>query len=107
MIFVAAGLIAISHGLNPVRKLDRITLPITGVVFLLVGAVFLFPPLQAALIPLFWFAAKVGGILFLYIWIRGTLPRFRYDQLMRFAWKVLFPVALANLLVTGLVVALS
>ncbi|HLN03345.1 MAG TPA: NADH-quinone oxidoreductase subunit NuoH [Bryobacteraceae bacterium] len=107
LIFVAAGLIAISHGLNPVRKLDRITLPITGVVFLLVGAVFLFPPLQAALIPLFWFAAKVGAILFLYIWIRGTLPRFRYDQLMRFAWKVLFPVALANLLVTSLVVALS
>jgi len=107
LIFVAAGLIAISHGLNPVRKLDRITLPITGVVFLLVGTVFLFPPLQAVLIPLFWFAAKVGAILFLYIWIRGTLPRFRYDQLMRFAWKVLFPVALANLLMTSLVVALS
>ena len=107
LIFAAAGLVAISHGLNPARKLDRITLPITGVVFLLVGAVFLIPVLQTALIPLFWFAAKVGAILFLYIWIRGTLPRFRYDQLMRFAWKVLFPVALANLLVTGLVVALS
>jgi NADH-quinone oxidoreductase subunit H len=107
LVFAAAGLVAISHGLNPARKLDRITLPITGVVFLLVGAVFLIPALQTALIPLFWFAAKVGAILFLYIWIRGTLPRFRYDQLMRFAWKVLFPVALANLLVTGLVVELS
>jgi NADH-quinone oxidoreductase subunit H len=107
LIFAAAGLVAISHGLNPARKLDRITLPITGVVFLLVGAVFLIPALQTALIPLFWFASKVGAILFLYIWIRGTLPRFRYDQLMRFAWKVLFPVALANLVVTGLLVALS
>jgi len=107
LIFAVAGLIAISHGMNPARKFDRITLPITGVVFLLVGAVFLYPPLQAALIPLFWFAAKAGAILFLYIWIRGTLPRFRYDQLMRFAWKVLFPVALANLLITGLVVALQ
>jgi len=107
LIFAVAGLIAISHGMNPARKFDRITLPITGVVFLLVSAVFLYPPLQTALIPLFWFAAKVGAILFLYIWIRGTLPRFRYDQLMRFAWKVLFPVALANLLVTGLIVALS
>ncbi len=107
LIFAAGGLIAIYHGLNPARKLDRITLPATGVVFLLVGALFLVPAVQGALIPLFWFAAKVGGILFLYIWIRGTLPRFRYDQLMRFAWKVLFPVALANLLVTGLVVALS
>jgi len=107
LIFVVAGLIAISHGLNPARKFDRITLPITGVVFLLVGALFLVPAVQEALIPLFWFAAKVGAILFLYIWIRGTLPRFRYDQLMRFAWKVLFPIALANLLVTGLVVALQ
>jgi NADH-quinone oxidoreductase subunit H len=107
LIFAAGGLIAIYHGLNPARRLDRITLPVTGVVFLLVGALFLVPAAQNALIPLFWFAAKVGAVLFLYIWIRGTLPRFRYDQLMRFAWKVLFPVALANLLVTGLVVALS
>lgn len=106
LIFTAGGLIAIYHGLNPARKLDRITLPVTGVVFLLVGALFLVPAAQNALIPLFWFAAKVGAVLFLYIWVRGTLPRFRYDQLMRFAWKVLFPVALANLLVTGLVVAL-
>jgi NADH-quinone oxidoreductase subunit H len=107
LIFAAGGLVAIYHGFNPARKLDRITLPVTGVVFLLAGALFLFTPAQAALIPLFWFAAKVGLILFLYIWIRGTLPRFRYDQLMQFTWKVLFPIALANLLVTGLVVALS
>jgi len=107
VIFVAGVLVAIYHGLNPARKLDRITLPVTGAVFIMVGAIFLIPAAQGALIPLFWFAAKVGAILFLYIWIRGTLPRFRYDQLMRFAWKVLFPVALANLLATGLVVALS
>jgi NADH-quinone oxidoreductase subunit H len=41
-----------------------------------------------------------------FIWIRGTLPRFRYDQLMSFAWKFLFPVAMLNLLVTGFLVAL-
>ncbi len=46
-------------------------------------------------------------ILFLYIWVRGTLPRFRYDQLMSFAWTFMFPVAIANLFVTGLLVALS
>jgi NADH-quinone oxidoreductase subunit H len=39
------------------------------------------------------------------MWVRGTLPRFRYDQLMRFAWKFLFPVAMLNLMVTGLLVA--
>ena len=50
-------------------------------------------------------AAKTGSLLFLFIWVRGTLPRFRYDQLMGFAWKFLFPVAVLNLLVTGILVA--
>jgi NADH-quinone oxidoreductase subunit H len=59
-----------------------------------------------ALHPIFWFAAKVGAILFLYIWVRGTLPRFRFDQLMRFTWTFLFPVAIVHLLATGLIVAL-
>jgi NADH-quinone oxidoreductase subunit H len=59
------------------------------------------------LIPLFWFAGKVLALIFLFIWIRGTLPRFRYDQLMRFAWTFMFPVAVANLLITGLLVVLT
>jgi NADH-quinone oxidoreductase subunit H len=53
--------------------------------------------------PILWFLAKVYGFLFFYIWIRGTLPRLRYDQLMRFGWKVMIPLALANILVTGVV----
>ncbi len=64
------------------------------------------PPALVALLPLFWFVVKVFAFIFLYIWIRGTLPRFRYDQLMAFGWKVLLPIALANLLITALVVAL-
>jgi NADH-quinone oxidoreductase subunit H len=59
-----------------------------------------------AILPVFWFAAKVFVFLFIYIWVRGTLPRFRYDQLMAFGWKVLLPLAIANLVVTALVVAL-
>ncbi|MCU1273907.1 MAG: respiratory-chain dehydrogenase, subunit 1 [Bryobacterales bacterium] len=105
LVFAAAGLIAIYHGLHPARRSDRLTLPVFGLIFLGIGALFLLPPAQSALLPLFWILAKVGFILFLFIWIRGTLPRFRYDQLMRFAWKVLFPVAMANLLVTGFLVA--
>jgi NADH-quinone oxidoreductase subunit H len=64
------------------------------------------PALLQALLPVFWFGLKLVCFLFLYIWVRGTLPRFRYDQLMAFAWKFLFPLAIANLLVTGLIVAL-
>jgi len=105
-VFLFAGLIALYHGLNPARRKDRITLPIAAVIFFLIAVVFAIPAAQAVLAPLFWFAAKTGFLLFLFIWIRGTLPRFRYDQLMAFAWKFLFPVAVLNLLVTGLLVAL-
>jgi NADH-quinone oxidoreductase subunit H len=55
-----------------------------------------------ALLPVLWFVLKVFLFLFLYIWVRGTLPRFRYDQLMSFGWKFLVPLAIANILVTSL-----
>ena len=53
---------------------------------------------------IFWFTAKITAILFFYIWMRGTLPRFRYDQLMSFGWKLLLPVSLANLVATAIVI---
>ena len=105
-IFLLAGLVALYHGFHPARRRDGYTLPVFGVLFLIAAAVFLLPMVQSWLIPLFWFCAKTGGILFGFMWIRGTLPRFRYDQLMGFTWKFLFPVAMLNLLVTGFLVAL-
>ncbi len=107
VIFAFAGVMALYHGIHPARRRDRYSLPVVGFVFLIAAAVFLLPWVQAWLIPIFWFCAKTGSILFAFIWIRGTLPRFRYDQLMRFTWKFLFPVAVLNLLVTGLLVALT
>jgi NADH-quinone oxidoreductase subunit H len=65
------------------------------------------PPILQALLPVFWFGAKIFAFLFLYIWVRGTLPRFRYDQLMAFGWKFLLPLALANLIVTAIVVVVK
>lgn len=50
---------------------------------------------------LFWFIVKVYFFLFFFIWLRGTLPRLRYDQLMKLGWKVLLPIALVNILVTS------
>ncbi len=48
-----------------------------------------------------WFLVKVGALLFFYVWMRWTLPRYRYDQLMAFGWKVLLPLSVVNLLVTA------
>jgi NADH-quinone oxidoreductase subunit H len=48
-----------------------------------------------------WFLIKVGALLFFYVWMRWTLPRYRYDQLMKFGWKVLLPLAVLNLLATA------
>ena len=63
------------------------------------------PPIVQALLPVFWLVAKVFVFLFIYIWVRGTLPRFRYDQLMAFGWKFLLPVAIANVVATAVAVA--
>jgi len=51
--------------------------------------------------PVIWFLIKVFIFIFFFIWIRATFPRFRYDQLMKFGWKVLFPLALVNILLTA------
>ncbi len=70
----------------------------------------LFPPVGGvilqSLLAIFWFAAKVFFFLFLYIWVRGTLPRIRYDQLMGFGWRFLMPLAILNIVGTSLWLAL-
>ncbi|HEX5626860.1 MAG TPA: NADH-quinone oxidoreductase subunit NuoH [Actinomycetota bacterium] len=56
--------------------------------------------------PLLWFLAKVLLIVYVYIWVRATLPRFRYDRLMAFGWKVLIPIGLVWVMITGAIVVL-
>jgi NADH-quinone oxidoreductase subunit H len=76
---------------------------LTAVAWLLAvtGTVFLIPPLNAAVIGLFWFLLKVSVIVYLMIWFRGTFPRYRYDQLMNIGWKVMIPVGMAAVLINA------
>lgn len=70
------------------------------------GLSYIFEPgsIPYALVSHIGFIVKICLFLFLYIWVRGTLPRFRFDQLMNFGWKFLLPVALANVIVTIIIV---
>jgi NADH-quinone oxidoreductase subunit H len=65
------------------------------------------PTLVRMALPVVWFVLKITVFIFFYVLLRSTVPRFRYDQLMNFGWKVLLPLALANILVTSFVVAIS
>jgi NADH-quinone oxidoreductase subunit H len=56
--------------------------------------------------PVVWFLIKVIAFMFIFIWVRGTLPRFRYDQLMRFGWLILFPIGIINIIISALIVVL-
>jgi len=53
-----------------------------------------------------WFAIKLFAFLFFFIWLRATYPRFRYDQLMKFGWKVLFPLSILNIVITSFILVL-
>lgn len=58
---------------------------------------------QFPMLGVFYFFLKVGFFMFLYIWLRGTLPRLRYDQLMNFGWKFLLPMALLNIVISAII----
>jgi len=64
-------------------------------------------PFEVTIFPPFWFVVKVYAFMFVFIWIRATLPRYRYDQLMTIGWKLLIPLALGNIVLTGFIKAFT
>jgi NADH-quinone oxidoreductase subunit H len=104
--FCLAGIWLIFDGIRYRTIFGRIVLPVLGLVFLALGVLLSRPgALEFAQGP-FWFLLKMATFLFIYVWVRGTLPRLRYDQLMSMGWKVLFPLALANVVLTSFAVAM-
>jgi NADH-quinone oxidoreductase subunit H len=79
------------------------TIGLAGFAFVLgiIGLILFLPDVRVRIQDIFWFAAKVAGFMYLYIWYRGTFPRYRFDQLMKIGWKVLLPVGLGVLLLTA------
>lgn len=98
---IALGIYCGWNTITEMRRFHRIQLGAVTVGALGIGALCLVPQVAVILQGPFWFTTKVLVFLFFYVWARGTLPRFRYDQLMSFGWKLLLPVSLANLVVTA------
>jgi NADH-quinone oxidoreductase subunit H len=84
-------------------RAQAIGLGVFGALLALVGLVLLAPGVRERVEDIFWFVAKVACFMYLYIWYRGTFPRYRFDQLMKVGWKVLLPMGLGVLILTALV----
>jgi NADH-quinone oxidoreductase subunit H len=103
---IALGIYCLYDTVSKMRGIARLQFTVVTLLCLGGGAICLSPRVMPLAQGPFWFVTKVGLFIFLYVWIRGTLPRFRYDQLMSFGWKLLLPVSLANLVGTALVILL-
>jgi NADH-quinone oxidoreductase subunit H len=102
VLLIPFGIWVIFDGIKYETIFGRLVLPAVGTVITVLGIVFiLFPAVNDFIQGPFWFLSKVFVFLFVYVWMRGTLPRFRYDQLMGFGWKLLLPVSLANVVITA------
>jgi NADH-quinone oxidoreductase subunit H len=86
---------------HPLFRIQTIGLAGFGVVLGLIGLMLFIPAVSVRIQDIFWFSAKVAGFMYLYIWFRGTFPRYRFDQLMQMGWKVLLPMGLGVLIGTG------
>jgi len=102
LLLIPFGLWVIWDGMRYETIFGKLILPGVGAVMVAIGAaLLLFPAVNAFIQGPFWLLSKIFVFLFVYVWMRGTLPRFRYDQLMSFGWKLLLPVSLANVVITA------
>ena len=101
----ALGLVLLVDAARLRHPLHRLLLGVLGLGVLGMGGLLTLEPLLTIVQGPFWFLAKSFVLLFIFVWIRSTLPRFRYDQLMNFGWKFLVPLAVLNIVVTSFLVA--
>lgn len=88
---------------HPLLRTNKIGMFILGLIIAGLGFILFLPPVFHRTTDILWFCLKVGFFIYLYVWYRATFPRYRFDQLMKVGWKVLLPIALGVLIVTGVV----
>ena len=86
----------------PQFKIQTIGLGAFGALLAFVGLLLFVPGVRERSQDVFWFVAKVACFMYMYIWYRGTFPRYRFDQLMKVGWKVLLPLGIGVLILTAI-----
>jgi len=103
---VALGAFCLMGVARQPGKAEKMGMVGLGGIFILAGLACLIPQVLAAIQGFFWFVLKVSLGLYTFIWVRFTLPRYRYDQLMRIGWRWLIPLAMANVIITAVIMVL-
>jgi NADH:ubiquinone oxidoreductase subunit H len=85
---------------HPIFRIQTIGLAGFGAALGVIGLVLFIPQVSHTIGDIFWFCAKVAAFMYLYIWYRGTFPRYRFDQLMKVGWKILLPTTLGVVVCT-------
>jgi len=101
VLFIGSGALTMPMVRRLKDPLQQKVLVGAALLLVIMGAAFIVPVINHAVIDLFWFLLKVFTIVYLLIWFRGTFPRFRYDQLMNIGWKIAIPVGMAAVLINA------
>ena len=102
LLFVGPGILCLPMARKLRSAPQRIGLMAIAALLIIAGVALCIPAINAAVTPVLWFFLKVSAIIYLLIWLRGTLPRFRYDQLMNLGWKGIIPAGLAAVMINAI-----
>jgi len=103
LLFVGSGLACLPMVRREKMRWQRIFMVVVALGLAAFALLFVLPAVNKLVIGVFWFALKVSLIIYMMIWMRGTFPRFRYDQLMNIGWKYMIPIGMGAILVNAAV----
>jgi NADH-quinone oxidoreductase subunit H len=101
LLFAGSGLLCVRMVWRETVRWRQIFMWVVALGVMACALPFLYPPVNAMIIGVFWFLLKISAIVYIFIWLRGTFPRFRYDQLMNIGWKYMIPIGLGAILVNA------
>ena len=103
LLFAGAGLACFPMAFRETVRWRRIFMVVVALGVMACALPFLAPFVNALVIGVFWFLLKIAVIMYTMIWMRGTFPRYRYDQLMNIGWKYMIPIGMGAILVNAVV----